>query len=77
MRAASPIRPSNCWVAVILDGVTIYRPGRGGEPPDFSRDFRPETLESIEYYRSPAETPIEYGGAQADCGVLVMWTRRG
>lgn len=77
MRAASPIRSSDCWVTVILDGVTLYRSGRDAGPPDFSRDFRPESLESIEYYRSPAETPIEFGGPHADCGVLVMWSRRG
>jgi iron complex outermembrane receptor protein len=77
IRAASPVRSSDCWVTVILDGVTIFRSGRDPDPPDFSRDFRPETLESIEYYRSPAATPIEFGGAAADCGVLVMWSRRG
>jgi len=75
--AASPIRGAGCWVNVILDGVTIFRADRHDEPPDLAQEFRTESLESIEYYRSPAEVPIEFGGANADCGVLVLWTRRG
>jgi hypothetical protein len=75
--AASPVRGGNCWVNVILDGVTIFRSDRHDQPPDLAQEFRTESLESIEYYRSPAETPIEFGGAHADCGVLVLWTRRG
>ena len=74
--ASSPTRGGNCWVNVILDGVTIFRADRHDEPPDLAQEFRTESLESIEYYRSPAETPIEFGGANADCGVLVLWTRR-
>jgi hypothetical protein len=75
--AASPVRGGNCWVNVILDGVTIFRSDRHDQPPDLAQEFRTESLESIEYYRSPAEIPIEFGGANADCGVLVLWTRRG
>jgi hypothetical protein len=68
-----------CWVAVFLDGVAIYKAGsRSMKPPDFSRDFLTRNLMAIEYYRSSATVPIEFGtGRDTDCGVLVLWTRKG
>lgn len=68
-----------CWVAVFLDGIAIYKAGsRSMRPPDFSRDFSAPTIMAIEYYRSSATVPIEFGtGRDTDCGVLVLWTRRG
>ena len=82
LRAASPLKPGadgsfTCWVSVIYDGVTMYRTGSRTPPPDFSRDFSISSLESIEYYRGASETPMEFGGNNADCGVLVLWSRRG
>ena len=82
LRAASPLKPGGdggftCWVSVIYDGVTMYRTGSRTPPPDFSRDFSVSSLESIEYYKGSAETPMEFGGMNADCGVLVLWSRRG
>jgi carboxypeptidase family protein len=79
--AASPIAMSsdggaNCWATVIYDGVTMYRSGTGGRPPDFAREFSVSSLESIEYYKNATETPIEFSGGRADCGVLVLWSRR-
>jgi hypothetical protein len=81
IRAASPIAISmdggtNCWVSVIYDGVTLYRSGSRQQPPDFSRDFSVSSLESIEYYKDASEAPIEFSGGRADCGVLVLWSRR-
>ena len=65
-----------CWVSVAYDGQIIYRSGRGGEPPDFLKDFRPYELESIEYYRGSATIPLEFSGIGEQCGVLVLWSRR-
>ena len=66
-----------CWMSVLLDGVPVYQSGGSRPPPDFSRDFRPSELESIEVYRSSAEVPSEYGGAAAACGVILLWSKRG
>ncbi len=68
-----------CFVSVLFNGTTIYRSERGtssGRPPDFSRDFSVASLEAVEYYRSASEVPMEYGGPNANCGVLVLWSRR-
>ncbi len=34
-------------------------------------------LESIEMYQSLSDTPLQFGGAAAGCGTLVLWSRRG
>jgi hypothetical protein len=68
-----------CFVSVFYDGTTIFRSERGtrmGKAPDFSRDFSIASLESIEYYRRPSEVPAQFGGANANCGALVLWSRR-
>jgi hypothetical protein len=81
----TPLGQPSCYMSVILDGVTIYRarnivPGRqGGEepPPDLSRDFNILNMEAIEVYRGSAQVPLEFSGYNVDCGVIVLWTRRG
>ncbi|HEY9226256.1 MAG TPA: carboxypeptidase-like regulatory domain-containing protein [Gemmatimonadaceae bacterium] len=68
-----------CFVSVFFNGTTIYRSERGsqsGRPPDFTRDFSIASLEAIEYYRSASEVPPQFGGANANCGALVLWSRR-
>jgi hypothetical protein len=34
-------------------------------------------LDAVEVYRSAAEVPVEYGGSNAGCGVILLWSRRG
>ncbi len=82
-RAASPTGLSDdgipCWVSVFLDGIAIYKARNNAmRPPDLNRDFDVNSLMAIEYYRSPAQVPPEYGtGRDSDCGLLLFWTRRG
>ena len=74
-----------CYMAVVLDGSVIYSsvaPGLGGggggagrSPPDLKM-FDVASLTAVELYRGGGEVPIEFGGAGAACGVLVLWTRR-
>lgn len=68
-----------CWVSVFLDGIAIYKAGsRSMRPPDFSRDFYTPSIMAVEYYRSSATVPIEFGtGRDTDCGALVLWTKKG
>lgn len=35
----------------------------------------PEEVAGIEIYRGPASVPGEFGGSDARCGVIVIWTR--
>lgn len=74
-----------CYMAVILDGVTLYAsvaPSEGGaggpavRPPTDLKLFSTSSIEAVELYRSAAEVPIEFGGAGSACGALVLWTRR-
>lgn len=74
---ANTVGSPPCWVSVFFDGNPLYRSDRvGGQPPDFSRDFSVASLEAVEYYRSGAEVPQQYGGANANCGVILLWSRR-
>jgi outer membrane receptor for ferrienterochelin and colicin len=56
------------------------------ELPEFERDeialddvVMPDDVEAIEVYRSAAQIPARFGGAsrETQCGVIVIWTRRG
>jgi hypothetical protein len=64
-----------CWSSVILDNVTIYRSGRMGRPPNLRLDFNITGLERVEFYRGASQAPMSVASI-ADCGVLVLWTRR-
>lgn len=54
----------------------VYRSGHG-KPLDWSRDFFVPEYQAVEAYRSAAEVPTEFSGASSQCGVVVLWTRRG
>jgi hypothetical protein len=69
-----------CYTQVYLDKMLIFdgRPGPDGRwPPLFNlNSLNAAQIEAIEYYPSPAETPMEYSRMESHCGVLVIWTRR-
>lgn len=65
----------DCYVDVWLDGVRVYAGGQ-----DMLWDVNsmvPGMLEAVEYYAGPAQIPPHYTRANQDCGVLILWTRRG
>jgi len=64
-------------MSVMLDGTWLYVSGSTMKVPDFSRDINIAELDLVEVYRSAAETPGEFSGASAACGVIVLWSRRG
>ena len=35
----------------------------------------PGTIEAMEVYRGPAETPAKFRQREAACGLIVIWTR--
>jgi carboxypeptidase family protein len=74
-----------CFMSIYLDGTLLYR--SPGPPGMSSTDIDPDpldlntielaTLEAVEWYGSAAAVPMEYGGASAACGVILLWSRRG
>ncbi|MBV9111113.1 MAG: carboxypeptidase regulatory-like domain-containing protein, partial [Gemmatimonadetes bacterium] len=70
--SAAPASDANaCAVQFYLDGV--YTPTEDGRISD---RVRLEEVEAVEVYRGPSELPPEFRRSGADCGVIVVWTRR-
>lgn len=67
---------AKCYSTVVFDNVVIYRSGTTMRPPDFRRDFPSTSLAAIEYYKNATQIPTEFAGWRADCGVIVLWSRR-
>lgn len=63
-----------CAPAVYLDKVRLFAGGTG-EIPNINR-FTVASLEAIEFYEGPSQTPLEYSALNAHCGVVVLHTRR-
>ena len=70
MRAAATLR-GFCLPDVYLDG--IPQPG-ADELDDIIMPF---DIEGIEVYRSASEVPARYTTAGANCGVILLWSRKG
>ena len=48
----------------------------GREPIVIEDYITMDLLEAVEIYRGASEVPAEFGGPDANCGVIVLWTRR-
>ena len=59
---------SMCLPAIYLDNVAV---GRG----NLDNIVPAEDLLAVEAYMSAARIPPQYGGANAACGVILLWTR--
>lgn len=70
----TPLITCGCFPAVYLDR-TAYFDGRTGEIPNINA-FTPASIEAIEYYSGPSQTPAIYSNLDSACGVLVIHTRR-
>jgi hypothetical protein len=57
-----------CLPMVYLDGMKL---GRG----NINDVVLPEDLLGVEAYMSAARVPAQYGGSDAACGVILLWTR--
>jgi hypothetical protein len=70
-----------CPMRVLLDGAQVYRPSGPGHRIEWETTFDVDfnligELEAVEVYRRVAEMPLEFQGLNAQCGVLVLWSRR-
>jgi carboxypeptidase family protein/carboxypeptidase-like protein len=68
--SGAPFFPRNprCIPDVLLDGVPVSW--------QFVHGMSSGSLETIEVYPGPSSVPTEFG-VQAQCGLIVAWTRRG
>lgn len=62
-----------CWPKVYLDNQPLSI--RPNSVPDINR-FLPENLEAIEMYTGGAQTPPRYNTLDAQCGVIVLHSRK-
>jgi hypothetical protein len=63
-----------CYAQVYLDDAMVYG-GNEGMLFDINT-IEPATIESIDYYAGPAQTPMRYMKMNSACGVVVIHTRR-
>ncbi|MGH7679239.1 MAG: carboxypeptidase regulatory-like domain-containing protein [Gemmatimonadaceae bacterium] len=64
-----------CYALVYVDRVLMYA-GKEEEPLFDLNSISPDRIEAIEYYATPAGTPLKYATLNSQCGVLVIHTRR-
>jgi hypothetical protein len=86
----SPSRPCTT-PRILVDGVVIVpdhvedwserRPGDADAVRDaigqLEQAIHPGDVLAIEVYRRSSEVPSRYGGTQAACGVVLIWSKRG
>lgn len=68
-----------CPLQVVLNESVVYRTESANTDWDRTFDLSslsPSNLSGAEIYRRASEVPIEFGGLSANCGVIVLWTRR-
>ncbi|MDE2981640.1 MAG: carboxypeptidase regulatory-like domain-containing protein [Gemmatimonadota bacterium] len=65
---------ATCFPAVYLDGIRI---GSGRGPAEINDILNPVVVAGIEVYRRLGGMPPQYSGLGSDCGVVLIWLRRG
>lgn len=64
-----------CYAQVYLDNMPLFL-GRAGDIVPNLNAFPLSSIEAIEFYGSPAQTPAKYSTLNSHCGVLVIHTRK-
>jgi|GEM_PF-173277 len=77
-------RRTLCAPVVYIDGIRVFKGsgsklggGGGNEAAAAVNLVHPMNIEAMEIYRGPAQTPGEFLDSNAQCGVILIWTRRG
>lgn len=60
-----------CPPKLYVDGIKVA----GAD--EFLQSFSASELHGLEVYSGTAQVPAEFGGSDAQCGVIALWTRRG
>jgi hypothetical protein len=63
-----------CYAQIYLDGVRVYNPRKDVALFDVN-SVQVTSVQAVEYFAGPAETPAVYGGTGASCGTVLIWTR--
>lgn len=69
-RRAPPTPACMRGPVVYLDGMKYELSPRGFD------EFNTSLIEAVELYAGPAQVPGQFGGSDAQCGVIAIWTRR-
>ena len=64
---------SVCEPSVFIDGLRIPLDPEAG----LSIPVLPEEIEGIEIHQGPGSAPLQYRTVDQNCGVILIWTRRG
>lgn len=64
-----------CYVNVYIDGAIVYSAAPNAPLFDVN-SLSPNGIEAMEFYSGPAQVPARYNRTNAQCGVLLIWTRR-
>ena len=64
-----------CYIPVYVDGVEAVR-GDEIQGNDLGQ-VKLERVIGVEVYRSASEAPVEFGGINNPCGVILVWTEAG
>jgi hypothetical protein len=62
---------NGCLPRLYLDGALVTYDVNN----DINSLISPDQIEAIELFRGASEIPVQYGGANAMCGVILIWTR--
>jgi len=71
-----------CPVVFYLDGIKLNATAglgtelMGREKLEAVLRLSPSQIEGVEVYKGAAQLPAEFGGSDAECGVIAVWTRR-
>jgi hypothetical protein len=69
LRSPSPV--------IYLDGIKVYKPDRDGDLQSILSQITTMDIEAIEVYKGGASVPAAYAGSDAQCGVILIWSKRG
>jgi hypothetical protein len=67
---------ANCYPAVFVDGRRFSRRASLGDQPTDLTEFIASDMDVVEVY-SGTSVPAAFGGGDAACGAILIWTRRG
>jgi hypothetical protein len=64
----TPGQEDSAFPQVYVDGARVGRDAFGW--------LSPGDMLAVEVFLGPAQVPLQYGGTDAPCGVILIWTRR-
>lgn len=69
-------KPTNCLIALYIDGLAAFVPNQTpGNPPDLDQ-LRAEEFAAVEWYPSGASAPAQYNTTNSLCGIMLLWRKR-